>query len=500
MTENETPYETRSKKVIKRLSRDPFQEHGKLPPQAIDLEEAVLGGLMLEKEAILSVAHILSPVVFYKEAHQAIYEAIQTLYDANDPIDILTVSNQLRNIGKLELAGGPFYITQLTSRIASSANVEFHAAVLKEKYLARELIKISTNTISKAFTDDTDVFDLLDETESELNLINEKSVSGNSQHISSAVDGAMQDIALTEALAKEGKILGIPTGLTELDKVTSGWQGGELIVVAGRPGMGKTAIMLHHAKAAAKAGKWVNIYSLEMDEKKLARRLLFSESDVSPDKVKSGNLTPWDWKDLEQAKQKIKALPIVIDSTPIVSLRYIRSKSRILKRKGQCDMIMIDYLQLIEPMGNKDKLREQQVAESSRYCKILAKELNVPVILLAQLNREVEKAQDKKPMLSHLRESGAVEQDADMVLFLYRAEHYKYFEDGDGNSTRGIGKIIIAKYREGSNIEIPFRYNPSLTHIGDYISDSDMQFIDRMNPASNMKPNENFDNEDDLPF
>ena len=493
-----------TKRTLKRpLGRDGYTELGKLPPQAVDLEEAVLGALMLDKEAIVSVATLLTPDVFYKEPHQLIYSAIQSLYDANEPVDILTVTNHLRNKGELELTGGPFYITQLTSRIASSANIEFHAGVLKQKYIARQLIQISGEIGAKAYSEKDDVFDLLDEAENKLNTISEKSIHGTSQHISSAVELAMKEVALTDTLASSGQISGITTGFSELDKITGGWQNNELIVVAGRPGMGKTAFMLHCAKTAALSGKWVNIYSLEMDETKLAKRMLYSMCDVDQQKAKNGKMGPEDWKELSAAENKIKKLPIIVDPTPVVSLRYIRSKSRILKRKGQCDFIMIDYLQLIESMGSKDKLREQQVAESSRYCKILAKELNVPVILLAQLNREVEKEKDKKPQLSHLRESGAVEQDADMVLFLYRPEYYGIYEDSKGQDLRGMGKIIIAKYREGANTEVKFRCNPSLTHLGDFIRKEDMVEMDRIGPNSyfNLSPNSGFDQEkQDLPF
>lgn len=464
------------RKIIKRPvnGRDTFQEHGKLPPQAIDLEEAVLGGLLLDSRVINDVASLIAPEVFYKESHQCIYEAIQLLYDNMKAVDILTVSNQLRTNGKLELAGGAFYITQLTSRIASSANILEHCQILLEKYIAREIIKLSTDTILAAFEDSTDVFDLLDKTDSQLLKVNEISLRGGSMiHISESVEKSITALKKREKLFKEGKRSGIDTGLKELNRLTGGWQNANVIVLAARPGMGKTAIMLHFAKSAAMDNRNVCIYSLEMTDESLSDRMLQSLCEVDNYNFKKGSVNDFDWQEVNKAKDKLRHLPIYIDPNPSVSMRYIKSHSRIMQKKGKCDIVFLDYLQLVDMAnGEKNRNREQEVAQASRMAKIIAKDLNCPVIILAQLNRETEKQTSKRPNLSNLRESGAIEQDADLVAFIYRSEYYKIMEDANGNSTAGIGEIIVEKNRDGSTDIVLFRYDQTMTRISEFEQES----------------------------
>lgn len=476
MEEQERYNALASRKSIKRpkVERDAFQEHGKLPPQDIFCEECILGSLMLEREAITNVIALLSPECFYKSAHQEIFKSIEILYNLNKPVDILTVTTDLRSRGQLEIAGGPFYITQLTSRIASGANIETYTATLIEKYLARELIKVSTETIRKAFEDSTDVFDLIAETDISISKVNEYSVKGGSfKHVSDSSSKSFESAKRREIMRKEGKTSGVTTGLKELNTLTGGWQPSDLIIIAARPGMGKTSLMLKHALTAAMAKVPVCIYTLEMSDERLIDNLLLMLSDVDKDKFKNGYMSQDDWSNLTHAKTQLDKLPIYIDPNPSVSMRYIKANSRVMSKKGKCGMILIDYLQLIDvSTTERNRNREQEIAKASREAKVIAKELNIPVILLCQLSREVEKRSDKKPQLSDLRESGAIEQDADVVAFIYRPEYYGMSEDAQGNSLKGVGKIILAKNRNGATDESKFRYNESMTKISDYEIDN----------------------------
>lgn len=463
-----------SKRKIKRPEMNAFQEHGKLPPQAIDFEEAVLGGIMLERSAIQTVVTLLSPEVFYKESHVCIYQAILNLHNNNQPIDILSVTNELRSIGKLELAGGPFYVTKLTSRVASSSNIEFHTGILVQKFLARELIKSATEIIRTAFEDEHDVYDLIAAADKQIGKINEYSVRGGSfKHVSDSSVKSFENAKRREIMRKEGKTSGITTGLKELNTLTGGWQPSDLIIIAARPGMGKTSLMLKHALTAGLVNVPVCIYTLEMSDERLTDNLLLMLSDVDKDKFKNGYMSQDDWSNLTYAKSQLDKLPIYIDPNPSVSMRYIKANSRVMAKKGKCGIILIDYLQLVDvSTDERNRNREQEVAKASREAKVIAKELNIPVILLCQLSREVEKRSDKKPQLSDLRESGAIEQDADVVAFIYRPEYYGMLEDAGGNSLKGVGKIILAKNRNGATDETKFRYNESMTKISDYEIDS----------------------------
>lgn len=473
-------------KQTRKQNIDVFQEHGKLPPQAIEIEESVLGGLMLERRVIHSVVSLLSVDVFYKESHQAIYEAILYLHDNGKPIDILTVTNELRNNGKLDMVGGPFYITQLTSRIASTANIEFHTGILVQKYLARELIKSSTTIIRNAFEDNADVYDLIAEADIEISKINEYSVRGGSfKHVSDSSSKSFESAQKREMMRKEGKTSGVTTGLKDLNALTGGWQPSDLIIIAARPGMGKTSLMLKHALTAAMAKVPVCIYTLEMSDERLTDNLLLMLSNVEKDKFKNGFMSQDDWKDLTHSKAELDKLPIYIDPNPSVSMRYIKANSLVMSKKGKCGMILIDYLQLVDVSSDeRNRNREQEVAKASREAKVIAKQLNIPVILLCQLSREVEKRSDKKPQLSDLRESGAIEQDADVVAFIFRPEYYGMLEDATGNSLKGVGRIIVAKNRNGATDDAKFRYNESMTKITDFDTENTLQ--------NSLDPNDDF--------
>ncbi len=433
-------------------------EHGKVPPQAVDLEEAVLGAIMLEKDALTQVIDILKPNLFYKEAHQIIFASIVRLFAKSEPVDILTVTNELKNSGELEIIGGPFYITQLTNRIASAANVEFHSRIISQKFIQRELIRISSEIIKDAFEDTTDVFDLLDRAEQNLFAVSESNLRRNYDDMQSLLTDAIKEIEA--AKDQEGHLRGIPSGFTELDRVTNGWQQSDLVILASRPGMGKTAFVLSMARnAAIEFNKSVAFFSLEMSSIQLVTRLISSETQLSADKLKKGDLAGHEWEQLHTKINSLTDAKLLIDDTPALTVFELRAKCRRLKAQHNIDMVIIDYLQLMSGSGDAKGNREQEISTISRSLKAMAKELDMPIIALSQLSRAVEtRGGSKKPILSDLRESGAIEQDADMVLFIYRPEYYKIDVDEDGNSTAGIAEIIIAKHRNGALKDIPLRF------------------------------------------
>ncbi|MEE4258971.1 MAG: replicative DNA helicase, partial [Bacteroidales bacterium] len=451
-----------------------FSEHGRIPPQAIELEEAILGALMLEQNALTTVIDILKPQVFYKEAHQVIYAAIYRLFAKSEPVDILTVTNELKSSGELELVGGAYFITQLTNRVASTANVEYHARIISQKYIQRELIRISSDIIKDAFEDTTDVFDLLDKAEQNLFAVSENNLRREYDSMQSLVRDAIKDIE--SARDHEGNLRGIPSGFTDLDRITAGWQKSDLIVLAARPGMGKTALVLSMARnIAVDFNIPLAIFSLEMASIQLVTRLISSETQLSADKLKKGNLENYEWEQLNAKIGKLVDAPLFIDDTPALSIFELRAKCRRLKAQHDIQMIIIDYIQLMSIGGDNKGNREQEISTISRSLKALAKELNVPVITLSQLNRSVEtRGGSKRPVLSDLRESGAIEQDADMVMFIYRPEYYKIDEDEAGNSTQGMAELIIAKHRNGALADVKMQF------IGQYA-----KFVDYEGPSYN---------------
>ncbi len=432
---------------------------GKLPPQALDLEEAVLGALMIEKDALSSVVDILKPETFYKEAHQRIYNAILTLFGNSDPIDLLTVTQQLRKTGEIELVGGGGFVSELTFRVNSAANIEYHARIISEQALKRALIAMSSTILRDAYEDTTDVFELLDRTEQSLFKISESNIKKNYADMSTIVRMALNEL---ETKKNQEGLTGVPSGFTNLDRVTSGWQPTELIILAARPAMGKTAFVVSALRnAAVDHGKPVAIFSLEMSSVQLVNRLISAEAEIDSEKIRKGTLAPHEWTQLHHKIQRLTEAPIFIDDTPALSILELRAKCRRLKAQHDIQMVVIDYLQLMsgDTSGRGGGNREQEIASISRALKNLAKELNVPVIALSQLSRAVEtRGGDKKPQLSDLRESGSIEQDADMVCFLYRPEYYNITADENGNSTQGIGEVIIAKNRSGSLDTIQLRF------------------------------------------
>lgn len=465
-----------------------YLEAGKLPPQAVELEEAVLGALMLEKEAVNDVIDILAPSSFYKESHQKIYSAIFELFKNSEPIDILTVTEQLRKNGDLEFVGGPYYIAQLTGKVASSANVEFHARIISQKYIQRELIRISSETIKDAYDETTDVFQLLDKAEGNLYSVTEKNIKKSFDSMHHLLDQAIKQI---EALGEhQDGLRGVPSGFTALDRVTSGFQKSDMVVLAARPGMGKTAFVLSLARnTAVDHQKPVAVFSLEMSSLQLVNRLISSETELSGEKLKRGNLEKHEWHQLHSKIGKLSDAPIYIDDTPGLSIFELRAKARRLKQKHDIQMIIIDYLQLMTAGADGKGNREQEISTISRSIKGIAKELDVPIIALSQLSRSVEtRGGSKKPQLSDLRESGAIEQDADMVMFIYRPEYYGITEDEDGNAyLPGQSEVIIAKHRSGALEDVPIKFIPHLAKFTNLETDN-------FEPLDPIGPNEDFAN------
>ncbi len=461
-------------------AKNPFQNAdlteglGKLPPQAVDLEQAVLGALLLEKDALNIVIEILKPQSFYVEANQEIYAAIVELFNRSEPIDILTVTNELRKNGKLEFVGGAYYISELTSKVSSAANVEFHSRIITEKSIKRELITIASKIHKEAYEDTTDVFELLDKTEQSLFEVSEVNIRKNYEDMSSLMHQAITELE-SKKHDSDG-LTGVPTGFTALDRVTSGWQKSDLVIIAARPGMGKTAFVVSAMRnAAVDFKKPVAIFSLEMSSIQLVNRLISAEAELDSEKIKKGNLEEYEWEQLIHKTAKLSESPIFIDDTPALSILELRAKARKLVSQHGVSLIIIDYLQLMSGDSSKSGggggNREQEIASISRALKNIAKELSVPIIALSQLSRAVEvRGGDKRPQLSDLRESGSIEQDADMVMFLYRPEYYDITTDEEGNSLQGVGEVILAKHRNGSLDTVKLKF------IGKFTKFSDLDF------------------------
>ncbi|MDR1556888.1 MAG: replicative DNA helicase [Tannerellaceae bacterium] len=433
---------------------------GRLQPQARELEEAVLGALMLEKDAYSVISEILKPECFYDKAHEMIYSAIVDLSISQRPVDMLTVTEQLKKRGELEVVGGPFYISQLTSKIASSAHIEYHARIIAQKYLARELISFTAQVQGKAFDETIDVEDLMQEAEGKLFEISQRNLKKDVTQINPVIKDAIE--LLKKAAAQKEGLSGLRSGYHGLDKITSGWQNSDLIIIAARPAMGKTAFVLSMAKnMAMHYNTPVALFSLEMSNVQLVNRLIVNVTEITGEKIKSGQLENYEWEQLDFKLKDLYDAPIYIDDTPSLSIFELRTKARRLVREHGIKCIIIDYLQLMNASGMNFGSREQEVSTISRSLKGLAKELNIPIIALSQLNRSVEGRQGlegKRPQLADLRESGAIEQDADMVCFIHRPEKYNLTEDSRGNSLIGIAEIIIAKHRNGATGDVRLRF------------------------------------------
>lgn len=482
--------DSRRKKPNKIQPISEMFEHGKVPPQAIDLEEAVLGAIMLEKDALAAIIDVIRPDAFYKEAHQIIYQSITRLFAKTEPIDILTVTNELKFTGELEAAGGPFYLAQLTNRVASSANTEFHARIILQKFIQRELIRISSEIIRDAYEDTTDVFSLLDKAENQLFSVGENNMRRNYLDMHSLVRDAVKQIEA--ARNQTGNFNGVASGFTELDRVTAGWQPSDLIIIAARPGMGKTAFVLTIARNAAVDFKHpIAVFSLEMSSIQLVTRLISAEAQLPGDKLRKGNLENYEWEQLNAKINTLISAPLFIDDTPSLSIFELRAKCRRLKAQHNIQMVIIDYIQLMSAgMDRNSGNREQEISTISRSLKSLAKELNIPVIALSQLNRSVENRPNKKPLLSDLRESGAIEQDADMVLFIYRPEYYNQNQDESGASLLGHAEISIAKHRNGALKDIPLRFISKYAKFTDP-EPGDFQLDNALQPNTGFEQNVN---------
>lgn len=453
--------------------------NAKYPPHALDLEEGVLGALMLEKEALVSIIDLLKPESFYKESHQEIYRAIVQLFNLSEPIDMLTVVNQLRKDGKLAAVGGSYYVSYLTTRISSSANIEFHARAILEYAMRRKLIEIATVVHKHAYDPTVDVFNTLDRTEQALFEVSEGNIRKGYLEMRSLLIEAFD--SLSNRRTRTNGLTGIPTGFTALDRITSGWQKFDLIIIAARPGMGKTAFVLSALRNAAIDYKTpVAIFSLEMGALQLVNRLISAEAELAGEKIKQGKLMDHEWEQLLHKTAALSNAPIYVDDTPALSVFELRTKCRRLKAKHDIQLVVIDYLQLMSGDSSRGGggNREQEIASISRALKSIAKELDIAVVALSQLSRAVEtRGGSKRPQLSDLRESGSIEQDADLVLFLYRPEYYGLTEDEAGNPTQGVTEVIVAKHRNGALDQVQLQF------MGRY-----MKFMDGEIPASNMQP------------
>ena len=442
-----------------RSVKDLQAEYGKMPPQAVDLEEAVLGALMLERDAFSIVGDLLEPDAFYKDAHQKIFRAIHKLFLNDDPVDLLTVSEALKQSGELEQVGGYYYLSQLTTRVASAAHIEFHAKIIVQKYLQRKLIGVCTELQEMAYDEATDVSDLMDKAQKAVFDIADGNIKKDTAEIAPIIDEAIKGIQA--AAEKPDGISGLPSGFNALDAVTSGWQPSDLVIIAARPAMGKTAFVLSMARnMAVKHHQAVAIFSLEMSAVQLVNRLIASETELSAEKLKTGRLTDEEWQQLHSRIKALVEAPILVDDTPALSIFELRAKCRRLKQKYGIKVLIIDYLQLMTSAsgGRSGENRQQVVSEMSRMLKVMAKELNVPVICLSQLSRANEKRDDKRPMLSDLRESGAIEQDADIVLALYRDGYYnKECENPN------LAEAIILKNRHGETGTLELMWLPEYT-------------------------------------
>ncbi len=467
-------------------SEDPF---GHVQPQALDFEEAVLGALMVESDAYSLVCEILRPESFYDHRHQLIYKAVQDLQVQDKPVDIMTVTEQLRSSGVLEEAGGPYYITQLSSKVASSAHIVYHARIIAQKFLARELITFTSRIQTGAFDETQDVEDLMQEAEADLFKISQQNLKKDYTQINPVIDDAYK---MLQNAAKHGDgLTGLSSGFTKLDAMTSGWQKSDLIILAARPAMGKTAFALSMAKNMAVDGVpdiddkgepirrqvHVAFFSLEMSNVQLVNRLISNVCSIPGNKIKNGQLESYEWQQLDNQIKRLYDAPLYVDDTPSLSVFELRTKARRLVREHGVEIIMIDYLQLMNASGLANS-RQEEVSTISRSLKGLAKELNIPIIALSQLNRNVESRDGidgKRPQLSDLRESGAIEQDADIVSFIHRPEYYKIYENENHQDMHGMAEIILAKHRNGAvgTVNLRFRgefvrfQNPEEEDLGD---------------------------------
>lgn len=446
-------------------------ELGRLQPQATELEEAVLGACLIEKDAFANISDILKPEAFYESKHKVIFQAIQTLAAENNPVDILTVKDQLQKTGNLENAGGVFYLTELSRRVLSSAHIEYHAHIIAQKALARDLITYTSRIQKLAFDEGQDIQELMQAAEGQLFELSKNNLKKDFTQINPVIDEAYQ--LLQKAAQNTDGLSGLSSGFDGLDNMTSGWQNSDLVIIAARPAMGKTAFVLSMCKnMAVDQGIPVAMFSLEMSNVQLVNRLMSNVCEIPSEKIKSGQLANYEWAQLDYRIRDMFDAPLYVDDTPSLSVFELRTKARRLVREHGVKIIIIDYLQLMNASGMSYNSRQEEVSTISRSLKGLAKELNIPIIALSQLNRSVEQrvgaggennADSKRPQLSDLRESGAIEQDADMVCFIHRPEYYKIYKDQYGNDLKGLAEVIIAKHRNGAVGDVRLRFKGEFT-------------------------------------
>jgi replicative DNA helicase len=477
------------------------EQFGKLPPQAVDIEKDVLGALMLEKGKEIIILDILKAESFYKIEHQKIFNAITDLSKNHNPIDYHTIVEKLKSFGDLDAVGGPSYVIGLSQRVGSAAHVEYHAKIIAEKFIQRELIRVCSEIQTRSYNDMEDVADTLEFSQSEIFNLAIGSVKRDAIRMDIVLNKAIHQIE--EARKRQDGLSGVPSGFSDLDRITSGWQNSDLVIIAARPSMGKTAFVLSMARnMAINHSKSIALFSLEMSSIQLVTRLISSETELGSEKLRSGNLKEHEWEQLESKIKNLEKARIFIDDTPAISLNELRSKCRKLKTKENVDLIVIDYLQLmagpVESKGN----REQEVSTISRGLKAIAKELEVPIIALSQLNRSVEMRSGlKRPQLSDLRESGAIEQDADIVIFIHRPEKMGLTEDEAGNSTKGLAQIIIAKHRNGAVTDINLKFREEFARFEEFNEDFLTPYEDSIlkNNVTSFDSKMNQDNEYNFP-
>ena len=447
--------------------------YGHLQPQAVELERVVLGALLIDSDAYTVVNEILRPETFYEQKHQQIYEAVRRLNFDQRPVDFITVTEELKKMGTLENVGGQAYIVELSAGVASSAHIEYHAKILAQKYMARQLISFASVIETKAFDESTDVDELMQEAEGSLFTLSQKNMRQDYTQIAPVLNQAIE--LLKQSSENPDSTTGVPTGYTRLDEITSGWQRSDLIILAGRPAMGKTSFALSLAKnMAVDNGTPVAFFSLEMNNVQLVNRLMSNTFEIEGSKILNGRLDNDEWSRMDKNIDKLSHAPIYLDDTPGLSIFELRTKAKRLVREKGVKIIMIDYLQLMTATGAKFGNRQEEVSTISRSLKGLAKELDIPIIALSQLNRSVENRKEnesKRPQLSDLRESGAIEQDADMVLFVHRPEYYHIYEDKNGNDMHGMAEIIIAKHRKGATDIVTLKFLGQFTRFDNPDSD-----------------------------
>ena len=478
MTEKRTP-----NKPSKGQGQAFDKTYGHLQPQDVDVEKVVLGALMIDKDAFSMVSETLNPETFYEPKHQKIFKAIQTLSINENPVDIMTVVDELKREGTIDEIGGPAYIVDLSSHVASSAHIEYHAKILAQKFLARQLISYASVIETKAFDATVDVDELMQEAEGSLFELSQRNMKKDYVQIDPVITRALQ--ILQSASANAGGLTGVPTGFQKLDEKTSGWQSSDLVIIAGRPAMGKTSFALSLAKnIAVDHGTPIAFFSLEMNNVQLVNRLISNVCEIPGNKMLNGQLSPDEWERLDKNVRLLQGAPLYIDDTPGLSIFELRTKARRLVREKGVKIIKQDYLQLMNANGMRFGSRQEEVSKISQSLKGLAKELDIPILALSQLNRSVESRDNsngvdgKRPQLSDLRESGAIEQDADMVLFVHRPEYYHILTDEKGNDLRGMAQIIIAKHRKGATGDILLTFRGEFTRFQDPVK----QYADNNNP------------------